>query len=1711
MTAIFAHYFIDEQAQGIEIVCGGGRQRSGPVAPGRRDAAMDAAREKPSRESPPSDGDSDSFHTPRTSSERTPRRGNPVDPPGVDPPVPDRGEGSELVEPRFSNLSEGEEPDGRVDAKLSEARTSGSGDDGGDRRGDPPSRDAGEAEPAEDPGEISRRLVEYFVVVSCAPKARRRPASRETSPRSDGDGDGGESVPSSRHNSQRSQRSQHPSLATARAGARRAHFDDGRGCGGVGEGAGEGSTSTDPVAANDDARPANGGSEFPSVASIAHSILGTPPPAERKGGGERSPIGEEEFPSLKAINDEIAELPSLAAIGDKILGQPSPAERKSLANLDEADRMIGDAAFGEALAASGEDSTPVQKIRRNFLKAATESRRKVQDAAERMNAQGLQNLRDLERSTSELAVKLKDAEAAGARDLRRTLKDLRIKASPARPPPKPLAAGKEKKDEKEKEDARQEAEDGGSGSSDSSLSSEGRATPRVRARGATFRPSPHPAAALRPAPPTSTPPWAANATSPPPLHPLSPVASRGATDNIRISPLPDPTATPGGASDNIRIGHNGECHGRAFSDDDLEDCVLEPVVTGQYPPVDRPDQPLNPMLPQFCHPQGIDALVPSREYKMPTVHHFVLTDASGSKLYGTCLTVHEELSLPSRIEIMSGERNNSCQSTDEGEERGYVECSANGSPRAGRSRRSLSPARRQLFAPRVLCILSTWPYLSAFRTYLVQLYRLATTTDLMTAPLERYVLNICSEVPAPPPGSFEVRLSILDSNIRFWAPPADQPIPYVGLPYGVLFECLDVGNVLFAWYTLACERKVLLVSSQLSLLTVCAEILCSMIFPMRWSHLYIPCLPRFLTPMLDAPMPYLCGISREVFSYAVNEISDETIVVDLDRNMITMGRHTPDLPMLPHRRKMKLEASLERHAGDVFWNARGLSAARVEQARLSGDDNLMAKMLGRADAVWDEKICVMDEAFNFAPAPDSMTLMCSDGAGQKQSRWDAVQEAFLRFYVSMLKDYRKFMPSIPTDKRSSWRGPGSVEDGRFLVDEFVQSQLPDFQPFLEELVGTQMFDDFVTRRMYNAGDAPDVKFFDQSIDAKKNRSKLKLKKKETPFLHSAIAHRDLKKVDAIQPNRANLPFRSRFDVRFDFKKGLYRYPTWPESFDETLFGQPRPIPKIITAEFDRRAALTGLLRARRNTAEGRQLGSNNPSPEATAFVLFFVTFTNTIGKEWKLLEERNAALAVNMLDDYTDGASVESCAVDPSADGPWKPKVNPPWMAGESFYSLHSSLCPPMHSEPHEEVVHDAGQSNELCDPDCTNFCSNVGRAIDPSTLMSWTRKTPVENETIDFEFAKSPSEEERELEVEKARAVAMAQIDLGFNTLKMMRKRELPTESITYKTLIEACGRCGIAHRAQQLMEMMTQDGMALDSEVYYAFIKAFSNAESEAIPQHSKADTCSEFSANKSIPSVTSSSLSFLNSSQGETEPSTKKTHKRSNSSAIFEGFQNAVQSTIAANRRAFKTAKMKRMKRLYRHNLTKKKNLHVTKAMATPLQLGYCLLEDLYPGIKIDTDSDTCPKCSCVLRQDSVILGWTPCQVKDFSTTCPSCKHRFVPKFSVSCKVESFEGSQGKGTPLYCDYLSPWVLLQEIRSLIAPSIGGKAAQVLGIESNGIDQVGVDVIIDPQFREGNGINATLWWNMIVTFSRFKIPYLFLLQGSYENQQLIMPTLEDV
>merc|ERR1712176_840619 len=189
---------------------------------------------------------------------------------------------------------------------------------------------------------------------------------------------------------------------------------------------------------------------------------------------------------------------------------------------------------------------------------------------------------------------------------------------------------------------------------------------------------------------------------------------------------------------------------------------------------------------------------------------------------------------------------------------------------------------------------------------------------------------------------------------------------------------------------------------------------------------------------------------------------------------------------------------------------------------------------------------------------------------RKQSRWDAVQEAFVWFYVSLLANYRKCLVFPSKDGGSMGGGGGSsrsniVGDGSngnanggmigsyggagFRSVQFIQSQRSDAQEFLCELIDTQMFDEFITKRLYGSG-AADVIFFGHAVDKylKVNRSLVAGMKmlglggkvmgsggsnttsKDEPLLQSARVHRKLKTLVPPEPSGASLPRRTAITI-----------------------------------------------------------------------------------------------------------------------------------------------------------------------------------------------------------------------------------------------------------------------------------------------------------------------------------------------------------------------------------------------------------------------------------------------------------------------------------------------------------------------------------------------------------------------------------------------------
>jgi pentatricopeptide repeat protein len=1128
-----------------------------------------------------------------------------------------------------------------------------------------------------------------------------------------------------------------------------------------------------------------------------------------------------------------------------------------------------------------------------------------------------------------------------------------------------------------------------------------------------------------------------------------------------------------GSEENIRMP-TAEGHEHTF----------QPKITARYPPTDYADNALNPMVTHFCFPSG-DRIVPSNEYSMPRVHHFVLTNEKGRKVYGTCLTIFEEYHPPPDAPW----RMNTVHSDSGGDD---IEV-------------TVDAQNRTLYIPRVLCILSIWPYLAAFRKYLAQIYRLATSTNVMTAPIERYIMNLCVEIPAPPPGAFEVQVKILDSVIRFWAPPAKLPIAYVALHYRTLFDCLDIDNIMHLWYCLIMERKVLLLSNQYSLLTVCAEILCSLLFPMQWSHLYVPLLPRFLSQILGAPVPYLCGVTRENWLHVQQFVSEETIVVDLDRNSVMFGQGTPEMPPLPGKKWTKLKTSLEGQGGHLFWKVRGLES-EYRQFVNNKLSHRAFKKIGRqkGDPRWKEKLETFDNAFNLQFAPDSDNLLNDEDLERRQSQWDRLQECFLRFFVAMFKDYRGFLempdvgtPASPTPGAQDWLKWSNRRS--FNRDGFLASQKPEYRPFLSEVCMTQQFDDFITKRLYNP-ELPDVIFFDQSIDAKLNRSRLKLKKVDTPFLQSATTYKILQVFEAVEPNQASLPEDCT-------TKGTFTYKSWPETFDTRLFCTPRKIPSMITAEFDRQAALVSRLRA--NHSPGVEMseelldfygGDYDVSPESMAFTVFFFAYSSVIGREWQDYQKRRRDLDL-------------SC---PEGDGDSDKQANPEALVRDSSNILQSSVLADLETK-------SMGSKTGVITDLTLGLCDTcpAGDAAVSSALIYVSDDSPcayhmkdINAQAYDVLSRLSPLgdlQQQREVslldndeglaEYEEAREVAAAQLDLAFDTLKAMELREVVGDPDLFKSLMEACGRCGDTSRALELIQMMKRDGLVADGEVLSCFLSSFAHEEvglsggttfkDDFIKGPGRqSDAYSAYLKKKfhEVNGYTTTETSLTGPNSSSDEQSDYTSDSGSDSSVVLSVLPKHSSASIFLEWFTPRKKPLnKRKKRRRKKNSKKSTDLPVTDRLMKQIVLGENLLDFLYPNLVIDTSGDTCPRCSHTMKEIDIVAGWKPCEFQDFTTCCSQCHHRFVPRFSVSCASPTFEGSQGPATPLFCEFLSPWVLRKELDHVV------KGAG------------GIDLVIHPEWRSGTDIRATLWWNLIVLCHSYRLPFSFLLQGSFQNR-LINP-----
>lgn len=288
-------------------------------------------------------------------------------------------------------------------------------------------------------------------------------------------------------------------------------------------------------------------------------------------------------------------------------------------------------------------------------------------------------------------------------------------------------------------------------------------------------------------------------------------------------------------------------------------------------------------IPKFCFPEG-RTKAQSLKITGPNnwlYHCFVFTNQHGARLYGHCLRFH-----------------------------------------------SNDPEIDQVLA---LCVLSKQCYYNTMKHLLFHVLSDACKHDW------RQILNFLCQISFCPQSADMALEFILEGNYDyleqfestsyvsyrrrdpparseisfFFANPTVLSAPSFDCDLSYLFSCLSVSNILTLYECVLSESKIVLTSSSVCLLAHVAHCLISLIWPFTWEHVLIPVLPAHMIDFIQAPTPFIMGIIwEEKTGQNLNLDEKETVLVDLDRGVVTYDPNSRDIGRIPSKIRAELKEQL---------------------------------------------------------------------------------------------------------------------------------------------------------------------------------------------------------------------------------------------------------------------------------------------------------------------------------------------------------------------------------------------------------------------------------------------------------------------------------------------------------------------------------------------------------------------------------------------------------------------------------------------------------------------------------------------------------------------------------------------------------------------------------------------------------------------------------
>ena len=492
---------------------------------------------------------------------------------------------------------------------------------------------------------------------------------------------------------------------------------------------------------------------------------------------------------------------------------------------------------------------------------------------------------------------------------------------------------------------------------------------------------------------------------------------------------------------------------------------LKPKLISKYPPIEKPYINIDENICELCFPEGIK-IEKYKNQPKPEIYRYLLGNYFYSiehpLRYLTCLKFYESLDkykiLQKKLEKINENKNNSFENDINiiSKEKNNNDINNNIKRNKSQNTKKIKNLKNNYFStgkdddslcqyyiPKIICFFSLKPHYKLQEKILLQLYNYCNIKKIKI-PVEKIILNILINIPNPPRGIhiYQYNMSEDFKKLEIKSEKMNK-IKNFDDELKIIFEYFNIDNFLEIFRYTLFETKAIIFSSKINHLCSLIHGLISILYPFVYPFQVSSCIREDAFQLLESISPYILGINQK---YTDHFFSDNNIEIKSANFLI-----------------------IDLDNKEYIINT-------VEELP-EIPKTILKKVKTRIEINLDK----------------------NEIKGENEEE-NTITFAFYEFFLNILINYSEFLNNDNLKKNFKISNLKIL----FKIKEFIESHPFNERPFYKRLTETQMFNDFIFKKMIpkDIEDKLDILLFDENIN-KINNTKKKFfffKNKSTSFL-----------------------------------------------------------------------------------------------------------------------------------------------------------------------------------------------------------------------------------------------------------------------------------------------------------------------------------------------------------------------------------------------------------------------------------------------------------------------------------------------------------------------------------------------------------------------------------------------------------------------------------